>query len=104
MAPAGGNPRQELQDQLRRAYEQGKLDETVRTVQERMGEMASSIRDIQVKMNDLNKAMVMREEFEILEVKVQSLTKFQWSISTGLGLLLALSQILPRVVDFLQKP
>lgn len=99
---AASDPRQQLQRELELAYQRGQMDETVRTVQARMAEMAESIRDIQVSITELTKASVSAKRFEDLSVTVTGLERWKWRVVGVVGGVVALLQIIPLFWKFVK--
>lgn len=85
------------------AYQRGQSDSLVRTIQDQMQQLNNSLRDVQQGMHQLREVRVTREEFGALVLKVEGLSRWQWMIAGGLGLFMALSQILPRLLDVTAK-
>ena len=97
------DPRQRLQRDLEDAYRRGQMDQVVRTLENNIFEIRAALKEIQESMSTLSKSSVAREEFETLEVTVESLKKWQWSIAGALSGMFALSQIIPRLLDLVKK-
>lgn len=97
------DPRQRLQRDLDEAYRRGQMDTLVRSLQDNITEIRVSLKDIQESISTLNKNTVRRQEFETLEVSVETLKKWQWSIAGALSALFAISQIVPRLIDLTRK-
>ena|SRR2546430_844648 len=84
-------------------YQRGQADALVRTIQEQMQQFNQSLRALQQDIQLLREGRVTREEFVALSGKVEGLSRWQWMMAGGLGLFMALSQIIPRLLDIGKK-
>jgi hypothetical protein len=104
MMAATDDPRQRLQRDLEDAYHRGAMDQVVKTLQDNIFEIRASLKDIQETVSTLSKSSVARDEFDKLEVKVGSLSKFQWVATGAMTAVMALLQIIPRLMEFKRGP
>ena len=95
--------RQQLQRELELAYQRGQLDETVRTVQNRLAEITESIKEIQINIAELTRVSVSMKRFEALEVTVISIERWKWRLIGVVGGIVALLQVIPTLWKFLKS-
>jgi hypothetical protein len=85
------------------AYQRGQSDALVRTIQEQLQSLNISLRALEQGFTQMREARVTREEFTSLALRVEGLSRWQWMLTGAMGLIVFLSQILPRILDIGKK-
>jgi hypothetical protein len=79
------------------AYQRGQQDAFVRTLQANLQDIHGSLREVQQEMKHLRTDVVPRKEFDGLEARVETLSRWQLTAAGGVGLAAFLSSyFLPR--------
>lgn len=84
-------------------YQLGQRDALVRMVQQQLEQLNGSLTALSASVQQLREGRVTREEFTLLALKIEGLSRWQWMQAGGLGLFVFLSQILPRILDISTK-
>ncbi|MGH7391429.1 MAG: hypothetical protein ACREM3_18510 [Candidatus Rokuibacteriota bacterium] len=95
---------QQRQRELEEAQRRGELVADVRTLARNFEELRVSLRDIETVLTQISKEMLTRKEYDLLKTQVDELSKWRWLMAGGMGLLIFLSQALPRVIDLVKQP
>jgi hypothetical protein len=79
------------------AYRRGQQDALVQTLQSNLQDIHGSLREVQQEMKHFRVEAVPRKDFESLEARVETLSRWQLTAAGGVGLAAFLSSyFLPR--------
>lgn len=89
--------------EIEEAQRRGELYANMQTFNRNLDEIRSVVKDIQNTISQLSKEMVSRQDFNSLKIEVQGLSTWRWLIVGGGGVIVFLSQVIPKLLD-MAKP